>query len=551
MTAPAGLVTSLLLLLSVSSVSGQLTPVIGGSTCAGHTAEVCRIPSFGLAWSGPDMLITDAEHRVWRMTPDRMMTVIAGTGIQGAAGDGGPAVNAQLAIPRDIAVVGSDTYIADTGNGRVRKISAGTITTVLSGLSSPSGLGVGGAGLYITEASGHRVRRMSVLDNSVETIAGTGTSGYTGDGGLASMARLSGPADAERYGFDLYISDQLNNRIRRVTPDGLINTYAGNGESKSLGDGGPLLSASINKPGTLTVFGNKLYIAEEAGARVRVIDLLTSTISTLIDPATLGGISRSGPSGLLISNDGSFIYLSDFRVRDVRRAPLAAPATLTPVFTFTNTAEPTETETRTRSPTQTSTASPTSTPTYSPSSSPSYTPTQTQTRTRTWTPIPPPPHTHTHTHTPAHTPTALVQGHARYFTASRPIPQTTITLNCGSLFTTTTDATGWYGFGELAGEGCSLTATRTVMGNDGSSITSLDASWASQIAVGNRTATAHEQTACDATQNGTISNLDAARISAYAVGKPPFIPSWQFIQNGYDFTGILIGDCTGSLVPAP
>ena len=138
------------------------------------------------------------------------ITTIAGSGPRGFSGDGGPATAARLNSPADVAVDGSgNLYIADTGNDRIRKVdTSGTITT----------------------------------------IAGSGASGFSGDGGPATAARLNSPADVAVDGSgNLYIADTGNDRIRKVDTSGTITTIAGSGASGFSGDGGPATAARLNR----------------------------------------------------------------------------------------------------------------------------------------------------------------------------------------------------------------------------------------------------------------------------------------------------------------
>ena len=139
-----------------------------------------------------------------------MITTVAGTGTGGYSGDGGQATSAQLDYPRGVFVDPQGTlYIADSDNNRVRKVST---------------------------------------DGIITTIAGTGTAGYSGDGGQATSAQLNGPGgvflDAQGT---IYIADSLNNRVRKIV-GGNITTIAGTGTAGFSGDGGQATSAQLNIP---------------------------------------------------------------------------------------------------------------------------------------------------------------------------------------------------------------------------------------------------------------------------------------------------------------
>ena len=184
-------------------------------------------------------------HRVRKLDRWGTISTVAGTGVAGFSGDGGAAIAAQLAFPYGLAADSlGNLYIADLGNARVRCVDAnGNITTIAGGgtlapkpsnegmaatsmlLSSPRNLlAIDGGGLYISDFGGHRVFQLST-GGLLTTVAGTGTPGYSGDGGMATAALLAFPAGLT-VGFDgsLYIADSLNHAVRRVS-SGVIATF--------------------------------------------------------------------------------------------------------------------------------------------------------------------------------------------------------------------------------------------------------------------------------------------------------------------------------------
>lgn len=202
----------------------------------------------GLAVDAQDNLyIADpTNHRVLKATPQGVLSTFAGSGRRGFAGEGGPAKQARLAGPLDVAVDGAgNVYIADFGNERVRRVDAAGIITTYAGsgvpgdsgdggpavkarLRSPSGLTLDAKGnLYIADSNNHKVRKVD-SEGEIETYAGTGEQGLSGDGGPATAATLNRPyAVAVDPGGNLYIVDQDNLRVRRVDPAGVITTVAG------------------------------------------------------------------------------------------------------------------------------------------------------------------------------------------------------------------------------------------------------------------------------------------------------------------------------------
>src|SRR3989442_1226667 len=182
----------------------------------------------------------------------------------GSIGDGGPATSAALLYPTGVAMDGAgNLYIADSTNCRVREVSGGTITTVAgtggctyggdggpassAALADPAGVALDGAGnLYIADYRNCRVREVS--GGIITTVAGTGSCGFSGDGGPATRAALNFPYTVALDGAgNLYIADSFNCRVREVS-GGTITTVAGTGNCGFSGDGGPATSAALNLP---------------------------------------------------------------------------------------------------------------------------------------------------------------------------------------------------------------------------------------------------------------------------------------------------------------
>lgn len=242
------------------------------------------------------------NHCVRRLTPQGHMEVAAGTcgpGGFGFSGDGGPATAAKLFVPFDVAVHSDGSlYIADAFNNRIRRVAANGIIDTVAGngaagfsgdgsaassarLSTPRSVAVAPDGtIYIADTNNSRVRRVGP-DGVIATIAGTGEFGYSGDGAQAIAAKISnasGVAIADDGA--VFIADSFNNRVRRVGSDGVITTVAGTGLNAYLGDGGPATSAAIRNPVSVD-FGpdGSLYIVH-SGSVVRAVSS-EGVISTL------------------------------------------------------------------------------------------------------------------------------------------------------------------------------------------------------------------------------------------------------------------------------
>jgi len=231
-----------------------------------------------------------------------IITTIAGNGTAGFGGDGGSAIAAMLNRPTGVYVDNAqNVYVADFGNQRIRKIASGIITTIAGdgtggfsgdgGLAAsaklhwPSGVYTSAVGdVFIADFGNNRVRKIDITSGMIDTIAGGGASGYLGDGGPATQAILDEPAGvAVTSSNDLYIADSLNHRIRNVSnASGIISTVAGNGIGTYAGDGGLALSASFNTPSdvVLDASGN-IFIADTMNNRIRKVDKATGVVTTV------------------------------------------------------------------------------------------------------------------------------------------------------------------------------------------------------------------------------------------------------------------------------
>jgi NHL repeat-containing protein len=293
------------------SAAGTITTVAGST--AGYsgdfgpaTAAQLNEPA-GVAPTrdGGFLIVDEADYVVRKVRPDGTIVTVAGLGMQfGFSGDGGPATSAKLYTPAGIAVTPDGGFlIADTGNNRIRKVFAnGTIVTVagttaggyagdggpatVAELNNPLGVAVTpDGGFLIADTGNHRIRRVRP-DSTIVTAAGAGTPGLTGDGDLATSALLNFPFGVTALadgGF--LIADTRNDRIRRVSPAGVITTVAGTSGGLS-GDGGPAIAAQLSEPGGVAVTPTgDLLIADIDNSRVRLVT----------GPAVVGGPAPAVP----------------------------------------------------------------------------------------------------------------------------------------------------------------------------------------------------------------------------------------------------------------
>jgi sugar lactone lactonase YvrE len=299
-------------------LNGVITTVAGGGGSSpgdgGSATNAAFSTPAGLA-VGPagSLFIADAGSNVIRkVNAAGVITTVAGNSMQGYYGDGRAATNAALYAPVGVAVDSSgNVFIADQDNNVIRKVDLnGVITTVAGGgtnfpgdggaatnasLSYPAGVAVDTSGnLYISDQGDNRVRKMDI-NGILTTVAGNGTFGYAGDRGPATDAALNNPvAVAVAASGSLFIADRGNNRVRKMDVNGILTTVAGNGPAAYSGDGGAATNASLNSPsGVAADAAGNVLIADGNNYRVRKVDL-NGVITTA---AGNGSAAYSGDGG--------------------------------------------------------------------------------------------------------------------------------------------------------------------------------------------------------------------------------------------------------------
>jgi trimeric autotransporter adhesin len=279
----------------ISTVAGNGTRGYSGDGGAATSAEL-NFPSAVAVDTGGNIYIVDySNDRIRKVTASTSkISTVAGNGTEGYSGDGGAATSAELTWPEGVAVdTAGNIYIADCGNNRIRKVTASTgiISTVAGNgtrgysgdggaatsakLYCPYGMAVDTSGnIYIADTYNSVIRKVTASTGDISTVAGTGTAGYSGDGGAATSAELNGPvAVAMDAAGNIYIADISNERIRKVTAStGDISTVAGTGAAGYSGDGGAATSAKIYNPyGVAVDTANNIYIADKFNNRVRAV----------------------------------------------------------------------------------------------------------------------------------------------------------------------------------------------------------------------------------------------------------------------------------------
>ena len=399
---------------AVTTVAGTGTQGYSGDGGLATSAKL-NLP-FGVAVDAAgNIYIADTYSHAIRLVTSStgIITTVAGTGFSGYSGDGGPATLAKLDYPFGVAIdAAGNIYIADTYSRAIRVItkSTGIITTVagtgIQGYSGdggpatsakldyPYGVAIDTAGnIYIAERFRHVIRLVTKSTGIITTVAGTGgSSGYSGDGGPATSAKLYEPIGvAIDAAGNIYIVDSGNNVIRMVTSStGIITTVAGTGTQGYSGDGGLATSAKLSYPRGVAIdpAGN-IYIADTNNNFIRLVTESTGIITTL-------AFLLSAPFGIAVDIRGH-VYMACPRGSIIQLIALTAPTstptlrpTLSHASTSTPTLSPASTSTPTKAPIYTPTVTPNYTPTYTPTATPTiaptYTPTATPTMGPTYTP---------------------------------------------------------------------------------------------------------------------------------------------------------------------
>jgi len=330
--------------------SGNITTVAGNGACCymgdGGPATIARLDApYGLAVdaSGNLYIADPGVNVVRKLDASGTITTVAGSGAYGYAGDGGPATSAEFKDPFGVAVdAAGNLYIADTYNYRIRMVSAGGVIATVAGNGAygyagdglaatsaafryPFSVAVDASGnVYVADLGNYRIRKFTP-GGAIGTVAGNGASGFSGDGGPAIGAQVANPEGvAVDASGNLFIADQGNARIRKVTPAGLISTLAGGG----LGDAGPGAFGFLNQPsGVARDNAGNTYIADANNHRVRKA-AANGAISTVAGTGVAGfsgdgnaasGAQLNGPRGLVLDASGN-LYIADagnYRVRKV------------------------------------------------------------------------------------------------------------------------------------------------------------------------------------------------------------------------------------------
>ena len=291
-----------------------LTPGMAGSVAgtgvAGYagdggpaTAAQFNFPSGMGRDAQGNLYVADAANSVIRkFSVGGAISTVAGNGTQGYSGDGGPATQAQLAFPTGVAVDSAgNLFIADFFNACVRKVDAsGNISTLVSAAGFlVRGVAVDGSGNVYYSGWFEGVWKVDTL-GGVTRVAGNGTPGFGGDGGPATSAQTAGVAGlAVDSQGNLYFAEVTNSDIRKVSAGGTITTVAGNQQFGYSGDGAAATSARLNGPTDVRVdAGGNLYIVDSSNNVIRKVNA-AGTISTIAGDGNYGFAGDSGPADVM------------------------------------------------------------------------------------------------------------------------------------------------------------------------------------------------------------------------------------------------------------
>ena len=317
--------------VAIQPTNNPVTVTVGNNVSL--TVSVAGTGPFNYQWqlNGTDL-------------PNDIITTVAGSEGYWFYGDGGAATNAELTFPSGVAVDATgNLFIADSGNNRIRKVGTNGIINTVAGNGTSDYSGDGGAAtnagisasgvvvdatgnLFIADLDSNRIRKVGT-NGIINTVAGNGTNGYSGDGGAAINAKLNQPWGVAVDGTgNLFIADSGNNRIRKVDINGIITTVAGNGTGDYFGDGGAATNAELYNPvGAAVDATGNLFIADDGNGRIRKVGI-KGIIATVAgsgsgDYLGDGGAATNagiGASGVVVDATGN-LFIADSENNRIRK----------------------------------------------------------------------------------------------------------------------------------------------------------------------------------------------------------------------------------------
>jgi uncharacterized protein (TIGR03437 family) len=333
----------------ITTVAGNGTLLFSGDGGPATKAGIGIPPDVAIDGAGNLYIVDRSNNRIRKVDTAGTIGTFAGNGTQDSSGDGGPALNAEIFLPIAIAVDGAgNVYIADAGSGLRKVDTAGIINSVpvispsLSKIASPGGMTVDSAGnVYISDLNGSAIYKLDKT-GVLTTVAG-GAFGFSGDGGPATKAALYFPSGvAIDSAGNIYFADKGNNRVRKVDTKGVITTFAGTGTAGYSGDGGPATSAKLGLNLTAAFQGvavdsaGNVYIADPQNNRIRMVNPsgIISTFAGNGTPFATGSLgngdggppasaSLSTPYGVKVDSLGN-VFIADTGHGIIRKVTGAA-----------------------------------------------------------------------------------------------------------------------------------------------------------------------------------------------------------------------------------
>lgn len=339
--------------------SAQTVSTFAGSGAAGFanatgTAAQFNSPTSTAVDGAGNIYVADKlNHRIRKITPGGVVTTLAGSGVAGFNNATGTA--AQFDQPNGVAVDGAgNVYVADAGNHRIRKITSAGVVTTLSGsgmggfndgasgavsqFNFPYSVALDGAGnVYVADFLNHRIRVVDPVSGAASTLAGSGTAGFMDATGAAAQFNFPTGVAVDGAG-NVYVADQLNHRIRRITSAGVVTTLAGSGTAGFANGTG--ISAQFSNPAGVALDGaGNVYVADQGNNRIRSITP-AGVVSTLAGSGSAGFMNATGltaqfnaPAGVAADGTGN-VYVADqsnHRIRMITPPPVPTITSFTPM----------------------------------------------------------------------------------------------------------------------------------------------------------------------------------------------------------------------------
>jgi len=326
------------LLSGLTGASTVLAGPISGTTTSGNTDATGTAARFsfprGATTDGTNIYVADeANHRIRKIVISTgVVTTVAGNGSGNTDGTG---TSALFSSPRGVTTDGTNLYVADSGNHRIRKIvlSSGVVTTVAGNgsgntdgtgtaalFNTPEGITTDGTNLYVADTSNHRIRKIVISSGVVTTVAGNGSGSTNGTG---TAALFNTPTGITTDGTNLYVVDVVNHRIRKIViSTAVVTTFAGNGQGSTDGTG---TAALFSFPDGITMDGTNLYVVDNGNHTIRKIVISSAVVTTIAGSVgNTGDSDGTGTAALFnqprgITTDGTALYIGGYQTNKIRK----------------------------------------------------------------------------------------------------------------------------------------------------------------------------------------------------------------------------------------